>query len=180
MDEAERWAFGKDARYFGFCYDLIPIDHPEWLFPPDPLDSSSTSSVSRGLHHPCCASPRHTRSDFVRNYPDYGAERVQVLRLGADAVVNIALSTTASRAILLFDGEPYAVYCATIDRRKNHQLIYRVAKGMARGGVAGNSHSSARPDRASTTSSTASVTTPLWRGVSLTCPNATTITLPRL
>jgi glycosyltransferase involved in cell wall biosynthesis len=38
----------------------------------------------------------------------------------------------------LFDGEPFAVYCATIDRRKNHQLLYRVAKHMARQGSRGN------------------------------------------
>jgi glycosyltransferase involved in cell wall biosynthesis len=137
LDEAERWAFGKDARYFGFCYDLIPIDHPEWLFPPDPLGfDQHFHRVTRVASSVLCIS-ENTRSDFVRHYPDYGAERVQVLRLGADA----AVATRAEHdrfAATLFDGEPYAVYCATIDRRKNHQLVYRVAKEMARDGVAGN------------------------------------------
>ena len=137
LDEAERWAFGKDARYFGFCYDLIPIDHPEWLFPPDPLGfDQHFQRVTRFASSVLCIS-ENTRSDFVRHYPDYGADRVGVLRLGADA----AVATHPEHdhfAESLFDGEPYAVYCATIDRRKNHQLLYRAAKEMARRGVAGN------------------------------------------
>jgi glycosyltransferase involved in cell wall biosynthesis len=137
LDEAERWAFGKEARYVGFCYDLIPIDHPEWLFPPDPVRfEQHFQRVTRVASSVLCISD-HTRSDFDRHFPDYGAERVKVLRLGADAAV--ATRPEHDRfAESLFDGEPYAVYCATIDRRKNHQLLYRAAKEMARRGMAGN------------------------------------------
>src|SRR5690606_20040285 len=38
----------------------------------------------------------------------------------------------------LCDGEPYAVYCATLDRRKNHRVLYRAAREMARQGIPGN------------------------------------------
>jgi glycosyltransferase involved in cell wall biosynthesis len=92
--------------------------------------------MSRVASSVLCIS-EHTRSDFLRHYPDYGPQRVKVLRLGADA----AVATRPEHdqfAESLFDGEPYAVYCATIDRRKNHQLLYRAAKEMARRGVAGN------------------------------------------
>jgi glycosyltransferase involved in cell wall biosynthesis len=137
LDEAERWVFARQARYFGFCYDLIPIDHPEWLFPPDPYHfQRHLRRVTRVASSVLCIS-EHTRSDFVRHFPRYGAERVRVVRLGADAAINTRPEHQRF-AESLFDGEPYAVYCATLDRRKNHQLLYRVAKEMARRGVAGN------------------------------------------
>ena len=30
----------------------------------------------------------------------------------------------------IFDGAPYAIYCATLDRRKNHQILYRAMREM--------------------------------------------------
>jgi glycosyltransferase involved in cell wall biosynthesis len=137
LDEAERLVFGKGARYYGFCYDLIPVDHPEWLFPPDPLRfAQHFARMSRVATSVLCIS-EHTRNDFLRHFPGFGPERVKVLRLGADAT-EVAGAEHHRFAASLFDGEPYAVYCATIDRRKNHQLLYRVAKEMARRGSPGN------------------------------------------
>jgi glycosyltransferase involved in cell wall biosynthesis len=137
LDEAERWVFGKGASYIGFCYDLIPVDHPEWIFPAEPLRfMQHFQRVSRVASSVLCIS-ECTRRDFVRHFPDYGAERVGVVRLGADAAVTTQ-PVHDQFAASLFDGEPFAVYCATIDRRKNHQLLYRVAKEMARRGIPGN------------------------------------------
>jgi len=137
LDEAERWVFGKVAQFVGFCYDLIPIDHPEWLFPPDPRGfRKHFERVTRVASSVLCIS-EHTRSDFIRHYPSYESERVKVLRLGADATV-AAQREHHDFASTLFDGDPFAVYCATIDRRKNHQLLYRAAKEMARRGLPGN------------------------------------------
>lgn len=137
VEEAECWVLGHGARYVGFCYDMIPVDHPEWLFPPDPLGFlEHFERVTRIASSMLCIS-ESTRRDFLRHLPEYGAERVHVIRLGADAAV-----TTRPEhhrfAESLFDGEPYAVYCATIDRRKNHQLLYRAVKEMARSGRSAN------------------------------------------
>jgi glycosyltransferase involved in cell wall biosynthesis len=92
--------------------------------------------VSRVASSVLCIS-ECTRRDFVRHFPDYGAERVGVVRLGADAAVTTQPEHDQF-AESLFDGEPFAVYCATIDRRKKHQLLYRVAKQMAPRGIPGN------------------------------------------
>jgi glycosyltransferase involved in cell wall biosynthesis len=137
LDEAERWVFGRRAKFVGFCYDMIPVDHPEWLFPPDPVGfMHHFRRVTRVASFVLCIS-NCTRSDFVRHFPEYDADRVRVLQLGADAAV--ATRPEHERfAESLFDGEPYAVYCATIDRRKNHQVLYRAAKEMARLSVPGN------------------------------------------
>ncbi len=137
LGPAEQMAFGHGVRYVGFCYDLIPLDHPEWLFPPNTeMFVQHFRRMTRLASSVLCISAS-TRDDFVRLFPDYDAERVRVVQLGADSAVSGGPEEDAF-AGGLFDGEPYAVYCATIDRRKNHQLLYRVAKEMARAGRPGN------------------------------------------
>lgn len=137
LGEAERLVFGSGVRYLGFCYDMIPADHPEWLFPPDPLGFlQHFQRLTRVADAVLCISDS-TRRDFNRHFPTYGAERVHVLPLGADAAIS-TLPEHDRFAAELFGGEPYAVYCATLDRRKNHQVLYRAAKEMARRGAAGN------------------------------------------
>ena len=137
LDEIERIVYGDDARYVGFCYDLIPIDHPEWLFPADPVGfQRHLERMTRVASSVLCIS-ESTRHDFLRHFADFGADNVRVLPLGADAAVTTRPEHDRFAASL-FDGEPFAVYCATIDRRKNHQLLYRVAQQMQRRGDAGN------------------------------------------
>lgn len=137
LGEAERLTFGAGVRYIGFCYDMIPADHPEWLFPPDPEGfKAHFTRVTRVADSVLCIS-ESTRRDFLRHFPDYGDDRVHVIRLGADAAIATEPHHDAFAASL-FDGEPYAVYCATIDRRKNHHVLYRAVKMLARRGVPAN------------------------------------------
>ena len=137
LGAAEQLVYGHGVRYVGFCYDLIPIDHPEWLFPPNTeMFVQHFRRMTRLASSVLCIS-NSTRDDFVRLFPDYDAERVRVVQLGADSAVSGGPDEDAF-AGRLFDGEPYAVYCATLDRRKNHHLLYRVAKELARLGRPGN------------------------------------------
>jgi glycosyltransferase involved in cell wall biosynthesis len=137
LDFANQHMYGTGGRYVGFCYDTIPIDHPEWVFPPDPEGfRGHLRQAARVASSMVCIS-ECTRADFVRHFPDYGDERVNVIRLGADATVR-ADRTHHDFAASLFDGEPYAIYCATLDRRKNHQLLYRAVRELARRGASAN------------------------------------------
>lgn len=137
LGDAERLHFGRGVEYVGFCYDLIPIDHPEWIFPPDPdLFVQHFRRANRIASQVLCIS-ESTRRDFVRRFPEYDAARVRVLPLGADAAVEVGEEQERFAAGLC-DGEPYAVYCATLDRRKNHRVLYRAAREMARQGIPGN------------------------------------------
>lgn len=137
VDVARRHVYGTGGRYVGFCYDLIPIDHPEWLFPADPDGfRRHLRSIVETANRMLCIS-ESTRRDLLRHFPDLEPSSASVLRLGADAAVECEAHHEAFAASL-FDGAPYAVYCATIDRRKNHQLLYRVAKEWARRGEPGN------------------------------------------
>ena len=137
VDVARRHVFGAGGRYVGFCYDLIPIDHPEWLFPPDPVGFRRHLRTVVDSAKPILCISENTRRDLLRHFPDLDPAGVHVLRLGADAAVDCEPRHHAFAASL-FDGAPFAVYCATIDRRKNHQLLYRVVKEWARRGDEGN------------------------------------------
>ena len=137
LGEAERLVFGTGVRYVGFCYDTIPADHPEWLFPPDPAGFlKHFTRVTRVADKVLCISAS-TRRDFIRLFPAFGDDRVHVLRIGADAAVDFGPAQDEFAASL-FDGEPYAVYCATVDRRKNHELLYRALKELAGRGIRAN------------------------------------------
>jgi len=134
---AERLVFGSEARYVGFCYDLIPVDHPEWIFPPEPdRFLRHFTRVARIASMILCIS-EWTRTDFAHHFPDYADDRLKVLTLGSDAAVEVGPSEAAF-AQAIFDGAPYAVFCATLDRRKNHQILYRAVREMARAGIDGN------------------------------------------
>jgi glycosyltransferase involved in cell wall biosynthesis len=124
---AERQRFAHGARVVGFCYDLIPIVHPQWLFPPDP---------TRFVHHfrrldrvsdrVLCIS-RQTKTDYEEFFSTTADPRVRVITLGGDLDSSAELKHRKF-ADSLFDGEDFVLYVATIDRRKNHELLYRATK----------------------------------------------------
>lgn len=137
LGEAERLRFGRGVSYVGFCYDLIPIDHPEWIFPPNPdLFLEHFRRMTRVAAQVLCIS-ESTRRDFVRLFADYDPALVRVLPLGADAAVAVGAEQERFAAALC-DGRPYAVYCATLDRRKNHRVLYRAMRELAHRREPGN------------------------------------------
>ncbi len=134
-DAATHHVVGGGATFVGFCYDLIPIDHPEWMFPPDPMRFVRYYERLTDLADSILCISQQTLDDFRRHFPYDG--HLRTIGLGSDA----AVSTEPAHerfADSLFDGAPYAVYCATLDRRKNHQLLYRAMQRLSRRGDAGN------------------------------------------
>lgn len=134
---AERIVLGRGARFVGCCYDTIPIDHPEWMFPPEPARFMSHFRRLTAVADQMLAISECTKRDFCRLFPAFGGDRVDVLRLGADAAVAAGTRERAFAASL-FDGEPYAIYTATVDRRKNHHVLYRAMRELVRRDVAMN------------------------------------------
>jgi glycosyltransferase involved in cell wall biosynthesis len=131
LAEAERLVLGHGGRFVGFCYDMIPIDHPEWIYPAEPERFVRYyERMIRVASEVMCIS-HSTRRDFMRGFPSVDEARAPVIRLGADAAAAVGDRELAWVDEHLGD-EPYAVYCATIDRRKNHALLARVAKQIAR------------------------------------------------
>lgn len=137
VHHAERHVFGAGGRFVGMCYDLIPIDHPEWLFPPDPDGFRRyLRDMTRVASSVLCIS-ECTQRDLLRHFPELGAERSPVIRLGADVAESVSAEHDRFAASV-FGDQPYAIYCATLDRRKNHQLLYRAMRELVRRGVPGN------------------------------------------
>ncbi|MCB0968897.1 MAG: glycosyltransferase [Ilumatobacter sp.] len=134
---AEHHVFGTGARFVNMCYDLIPIDHPEWLFPPDVDGFRRYLSRSLRVASATLCISRCTQSDLLRHFPDLDPSRAPVVTLGADAAIETGAAQT-SFASSVFGGEPYAIYCATVDRRKNHQVLYRAMRELVHRGAAGN------------------------------------------
>ena len=134
---ADRVVFGAGGHFIAFCYDTIPIDHPEWLFPPDPRRfAEHFDRITRAADRVVAIS-ECTKRDFCRLYPRYRTDRVPVIQLGADAAVEFD-HHHREFAARLFDGEPFAIYTATVDRRKNHTVLYRAVRELARRGVPAN------------------------------------------
>lgn len=134
---AEHYVFGADARFIAFCHDLIPLLHPEWLFPADTEGFRRHFDRALRTASKVLTYSDRTRDDFLRSFPNATADDVPKVVLGADSAV-AADTEHLDFASQLFGGEPYAIYTATIDRRKNHQLLYRVARQFARRGLTGN------------------------------------------
>lgn len=136
LAEAERLVLGHGGRFVGLCYDMIPIDHPEWIHPAEPERFvRHYERMLRVASEVMCIS-NCTRRDFIRRFPSVDEARAPVIRLGADAAAAVGDRELAWVDEHLGD-EPYAVYCATIDRRKNHALLVRVARELARSGRPG-------------------------------------------
>jgi glycosyltransferase involved in cell wall biosynthesis len=136
LSDAEHAVFGAGARFLGLCYDTIPIDHPEWLYPPDPSGFREyLRRLGRVADRVVCIS-ESTRSDFRRHFPSFDESRLPVLTLGADAS-SVAGDEHLDFVDRVVEGRPFALYCATIDRRKNHRLLYRAMRMMVANGLEG-------------------------------------------
>jgi glycosyltransferase involved in cell wall biosynthesis len=129
---AARTRLTTGARFIGMCYDTIPIDHPEWVHRPDPgYFHSYLSSLAEAADRVLCISET-TRADLLRHVPRLEVESTATLRLGADLAVNADEDDeTAANADLVGADGPFALYCSTIDRRKNHQTLYRAMRRIA-------------------------------------------------
>jgi glycosyltransferase involved in cell wall biosynthesis len=124
---AERQRYAHGTRVIGFCYDLIPIVHPQWLFPPDPIRfSNHFHRLDRVSDKVLCISEQ-TKKDYNSLFSENIDRSVRVVTLGSDLAARSEPKHDAF-AKTLFDGEDYVLYVATIDRRKNHELLYRAIK----------------------------------------------------
>jgi glycosyltransferase involved in cell wall biosynthesis len=135
LSAAERAVYADGGRYVGMCYDTIPIDHPEWVHPPDPIRfGRHLARLGRVANKVMCIS-HTTQRDYLRHVPVEDAT-TSVIRLGSDAT-QVASDAAVAWATEAFGRRPYAIYCATVDRRKNHATIYRAAQQFVRRGIEG-------------------------------------------
>jgi glycosyltransferase involved in cell wall biosynthesis len=126
----------RGFRVVGFCYDLIPVKYPHWCVG----DVASFFSryfvdLSWCADHIVCIS-ECSRKDYEQFAAVAGVPEVatSVVRLGSnlkkprtDAVIGAEVAKIAKTKYLLF--------VSTIERRKNHEVLYRAYTRLVEKGV---------------------------------------------
>lgn len=129
-----------DLRMLLFCYDIIPIRLPHLC----------VADVSRQFAHyfvdlAWCADlilciSRSSQRDLTTflGAMSVPVPRTDVIRLGADILPGQGQGGAGpiSEGITRYTREPYILFVSTIERRKNHEILYRAYTRLAEEGLA--------------------------------------------
>jgi glycosyltransferase involved in cell wall biosynthesis len=138
MAQIYRIKKAQDLKLLLFCYDIIPIRLPHLC----------VADVSRQFAHyfvdlAWCAdlilciseSSQRDLTDFLGNM-SVPQPRTEVIRLGADILPGQGETGPVSEGISRYTNEPYILFVSTIERRKNHEILYRAYTRLAEEGLA--------------------------------------------
>lgn len=127
----------KNLKYLLFCYDIIPILQPHLC----------VGDVSRQFAHyfadlAWCAdlilciseSSRHDLRSLLKklNVPQ---PDMRVIQLGSDILPSEDSTATISSAVEHMLEKRFLLFVSTIERRKNHEVLYRAYTRLAQEGV---------------------------------------------
>lgn len=121
----------KGCELIGFCHDLIPVTHPEYCGPGDKAKMTEYfSDLFRFSSLVFCNSEctKNDVLDFVKSI-EYGPPKIDVLRLGFSLPITVKLDIDPTFEC---PDTPYILFVSTIDRRKNHRILYNVYNMIAR------------------------------------------------
>lgn len=115
-------------RTTSMCYDVIPLLFPQFVLQPPQGFGTYLARLTRYSDQVLCIS-QHTRRDYERavGRMALALPPTHVVTLGAD----IPASADRAAAPAGFGGgagadeRPYVLYVSTIERRKNHALLYQ-------------------------------------------------------
>lgn len=109
------------------CYDLIPVLYPQWFAGVHTRDTFSAylADLCWCADQVLCIS-EHTQRDLLRTLPHTGVAvpPTRVVRLGCE-VPRTAAAHPPARLTQGDDARPFVLFVSTIERRKNHELLYR-------------------------------------------------------
>lgn len=114
----------RGIKIVSCCYDLIPV-----LFPQYCVGDVATrfkeyfNMLTWGSSAVLCISER-TRRDYLKLCEDIGAPKrpTSIIPLGDNVPANIG---NVSEQIQTLTSEPFILFVSTIERRKNHEVLYR-------------------------------------------------------
>jgi glycosyltransferase involved in cell wall biosynthesis len=124
----------QGLRIIGCCYDLIPVLFPHFCVGDVARRFTEYfSELSWGAEAVLCIS-RRTESDFLRLGESLGAPRpiTEVIPLGDNLVQDAG---TVGEAVQAVSGQRYVLFVATIERRKNHEALYRAYRLLLQRGT---------------------------------------------
>ena len=140
MAQLYRIKQAQNLKMLLFCYDIIPIRLPHLC----------VADVSRQFAHyfvdlAWCADlilciSRSSQRDLTAflGAMSVPLPRTDVIRLGADILPGHgqAQAGQVSEGIARYTREPYILFVSTIERRKNHEILYRAYTRLAEEGLA--------------------------------------------
>lgn len=117
------------ARIISACYDLIPVNVPQFTFRHDPVMFERYFANMANLSDVVLAISQSTADDFRRFCMDrlHDVPHIEVIRLGSDAVDR----GSEVGATLPAGALPFVLCVGTIEARKNHWVLYRALRLLA-------------------------------------------------
>lgn len=127
LDQQELYRLRKvhSLRVILLCYDVIPVLYPHLVVQPPDGFAAYLVDLAWCADEILCISGR-TRRDLEALLRRLGAPvpELRVFRLGADS--HLANRSSPPPGFPHGDGErPFVLYVSTIERRKNHEILYR-------------------------------------------------------
>ena len=138
MAQLYRIKKAQDLKMLLFCYDIIPIRLPHLC----------VADVSRQFAHyfvdlAWCADlilciSRSSQRDLTAflHTMSVPLPRTEFIRLGADILPGQSQAGQVSEGVARYTREPYILFVSTIERRKNHEILYRAYSRLAEEGLA--------------------------------------------
>lgn len=125
----------KGIRIVTCCYDLIPVIYPQYCVG-DVADRFKDyfNTITWGSDAVLCIS-KQTQKDLLNLWQEMGSpiRRTQVIPLGDNVPAGVG---TVSETIEVLSAERYILFVSTIERRKNHEVLYRAYHLLAQAGRA--------------------------------------------
>lgn len=117
----------KEVKVITFCYDLIPILYPQYCV----ADVAASFkeyfiNLSEGSDCIMCISQK-TREDLNDFLEHVGARipKLQTVRLGSDCMLKPHDQSIIRENVEKILSERFILFVSTIERRKNHEVLYR-------------------------------------------------------
>lgn len=123
-------------RIVGFCYDLIPVKFPQWCVEDvASFFSNYFVELSWCADHILCIS-ECSRNDYLEFAASAGCPTVEtsVVRLGSN-LKSCGVETKIRPEISSVARSRYLLFVSTIERRKNHEVLYRAFTRLVDAGL---------------------------------------------
>ncbi len=120
-------------KVVGMCYDLIPVKFPHFLETDhSKIFSDFIIDMARCADKILCCSQNtlHDLEQFLSTANEH-CPALEVIRLGADIEAETGVIGEQVRSIC---HNPYILFVANIERRKNHEILYRAWKKLVEEG----------------------------------------------
>lgn len=129
-DIYERLFFLKKTlsiNVISFCYDLIPIKYPQYCTYNTVSKFSSYFIELLEVSDKVCCISDCTQKDLIEFQKSVGAKEVktEIIYLGSD-ILNDPIENKEN----LNYKNPYVIYVSTVERRKNHEILYKAYRRL--------------------------------------------------